>query len=169
MTSQTQMLPFFVYGTLRPLEGNHGWAVASYERFEHDGVTLKGFDMFLGRGFPYIVDGDEDSKVIGTLIEFSPEDFEQALEGLDALEGYHEDPTYKYNNHYDRRIVKIEIDGEMVEAYTYVASNANAGRIRRTLTKSKSGNWYNHRSEAVHVTDASRYVTFREQYERQSN
>lgn len=169
MTTKTRMLPFFVYGTLRPGEGNHSGFVTPYGRTEHDDVKVNGFDMFLGGGFPYIVDADDDSVVTGTLIEFYPEDFAKALEGLDFLEGYHDDPTYKYGNHYDRRVVTVDLNGEKVEAYTYVASANTASRITRTLPKSASGDWRNNRAELRAIKgEREPYVTFRELFAMQN-
>lgn len=113
----TKNLPALVYGTLRP--GQH-----NYTSFL-EGVTVKettvsvnGFRMYGGGGFPYITEAGADETIVAELVYIDPEIYDRVLHRLDFLEGYRS----PYGpNHYDRITTTVEVDGETVEAWIYVA------------------------------------------------
>lgn len=112
--------PFLVYGTLRPGGGNFEYFLADKDLTNIiDGVTLTGLTMYAnGTAYPYAVQ-DEAGSIQGTLVYVSDEDYVEAQEGLDYLEGFYGfgDTT----NHYDRKLVTFTHNGERITAWVYVA------------------------------------------------
>lgn len=91
-------LPFFVYGTLRPDQGN--------DRIWHnvaepvgDGVVfVQGFRL-VGRGFPYAVPTDPATVTIGCLVVPHPDWYWEVMGRMDQLEGV--------GSHYNRIVVPV--------------------------------------------------------------
>ena len=80
-------LPVFVYGTLRPGEGNYSWALAGKTVAEVP-ATVSGLALHEGPGFPYaVLTGDPADRVHGTLITIHRDLYEQVFARLDALDG----------------------------------------------------------------------------------
>ncbi len=122
-------LPFFVYGTLRPGQGNYrllaGQTVAEFP------ATLPGHALY-GPGLPYVTAGEEDSAVVGDLIYVAAERHAEVLARLDCLEGYRPDRS---DNHYDReaRTVRyVDVDGAEATtlAWVYLAGRWARERLR---------------------------------------
>lgn len=134
-------LPFFVYGTLRPGEGNYSWALAGKTVTEQT-AYLEGATMYGNRGFPYVLLTPGENTVTGTLCHVRDAEYSEILDSLDGLEGYY-GPGER--NHYDRviRTVTTE-DGVEVEAYVYVASAAYADNVKATQPVIESGDWLEH-------------------------
>lgn len=127
-----KQLPIFVYGTLRPGFGNYQWALRGLT-YREEPAILYGYTMFLGPGYPYITQARPDIRpdathIIGTALWVAPEDYEEVLESLDALEGFL-GPENGNLNLYDRISTIVEVDGHPLEAYTYVASSRSATRL----------------------------------------
>lgn len=135
-------LPFFVYGTLRPGEGNYSWALAGKTTQEQT-ATLDGATMYGNRGFPYVIlTPDEERTVTGTLCHVQESKYQETMHALDSLEGYH---GPNQHNHYDRVIRTVQTEnGDKIQAYVYVASGAYADGVRSSQPVIESGDWLEH-------------------------
>ena len=117
MSTQTNTehrpLPFFVYGTLRPGQGNdRRWITRAVA--EHDGeARVLGFRLVGARQFfPYaIATGDPTDVAYGAVIRPVPGEYANVLRSFDQLEGY--------PNHYDRVPVQVDTPTGPVECYIY--------------------------------------------------
>lgn len=110
--------PYFVYGTLRPGEGNDKLWLMAGATCHHDGEAYAlGYQMYAS-GIPYAVPtGDGHDKVWGAIIKPSPTVSEQ-LElrmVLDALEGHPE--------HYTRVEAYVSTPEGPMNAWIYSMSN----------------------------------------------
>lgn len=131
-------LPVLVYGTLRPGDANYDYFIKEYRHTVRT-VLLSGFALYGGDAFPYIVP-DETGIVVCDLIDFHTEDYDEALRGLDFLEGYR--GVGDSGNHYDRTEVTVNIPGQGdVQAYVYVASVRTARRVVGFLPRVEHGDW----------------------------
>lgn len=141
-TTMTTQTPIFVYGTLRTGQGNYAWALANRTTNEQR-ATLSGAIMHDNNGgFPFVttIDASPAHVVVGDLMDIAPDQYEDVVNALDGLEGYH-GPNYP-GNMYDRVLVTVTTEtGEQVEAYTYlVASDLYERRVSR-LPIIASGDW----------------------------
>lgn len=148
--STEQILPFLVYGTLRPGGGN-------YENFFSDSnilstrtVTVSGLKMYgLGNGYPYCV-ADKDSTIIGTLITVSEEDHNSTLEGTDWLEGFRS--IGSRNNHYDRKVITFWDGTKNVQAWVYIAApRTQISILSQGLPVVDNGDWLEWVNEGTRV------------------
>ncbi|MDG5807781.1 gamma-glutamylcyclotransferase [Streptomyces ossamyceticus] len=133
------MLPFFVYGTLRPGEHNHDLFLRGRTSSEEP-ATMRGLTLYDGPGYPYAVEvPGEAAEVKGDLITARPEAYEALLRSLDHLEEYSPGaPT----NLYERvRRAAVLADGTSVRAWVYVAAPTVAARLRARGTRIESGDW----------------------------
>ena len=80
-----QQRPFFVYGTLRPGQGNYP-IVAGLLAAVH-GAELDGHLLYEA-GLPYIGPCGTEGTVAGDLLIPRPGDYDEALRRLDRLEGF---------------------------------------------------------------------------------
>jgi gamma-glutamylcyclotransferase (GGCT)/AIG2-like uncharacterized protein YtfP len=76
----------FVYGTLRPGQGDYRWLLAG-RTVRESPATAKGLALY-GTGFPYAVP-QPGARIVGDLITIEPALYREVLAELDALEGYH--------------------------------------------------------------------------------
>ena len=76
----------FVYGTLRPGQGNYRRMLEGRTANDRPAIA-KGLALF-GNGIPYAVT-HPGARVVGTLITITPALYGRVLADLDALEGYH--------------------------------------------------------------------------------
>lgn len=134
--------PFFVYGTLRPGLGNYSWALDGRTTRE-ESARVQGLSMFLGVGFPYATyarpeRNAEATTVIGEVVWVSEDEYGDVLASLDHLEGYR---GAGKSNHYERVLIKAEVNGEMVEAYTYVASDGQSDFLWHKYQPWDEGDW----------------------------
>lgn len=135
--------PFFVYGTLRPGLGNYSWALDGYTTREET-ARVHGLTMFLGIGFPYATiarpeRNAEATSIVGEVVWVDEQHYDDVLISLDRLEGFRGEGHP--SNHYDRILVKAEVNGEEVEAYTYVASASHASYLWHGHTPWTEGDW----------------------------
>ncbi|KUH35724.1 MULTISPECIES: gamma-glutamylcyclotransferase family protein [Streptomyces] len=111
-------LPFFVYGTLRPGEVNHGLFLAG-RTAAVEPARLPGAALHDGPGYPYAVPGGH-GEVAGDLVHAAPGAYGELLSELDRLEEYL-GPGHPLNL-YERRpcdTVRLR-DGAVVRAWVYV-------------------------------------------------
>lgn len=148
-------LPFFVYGTLRPGQGN--FRIVKRDVIESIPASVQGAAVWHGPGFPYAVHKDVDASlagsgwVVGDLLYINPARYADAIDSLDGLEGV------SYNNddrgHYRRIEVDVTVsngDGtaRTVRAWMYVAGasarqSLSSGRFGPPLV---TGDWLNVRN-----------------------
>ncbi|MFD5566399.1 gamma-glutamylcyclotransferase family protein [Streptomyces cadmiisoli] len=131
-------LPFFVYGTLRPGEPNHGLFLSGRTRTEEPG-RLTGAVLYDGPGYPYAVE-EPGGAVRGDLVTARTRDYDELLAALDRLEEYVPgDPRSLYER-VAREVVR-EADGAAVRAWVYVAAPAVAARLRARGRRIEGGDW----------------------------
>lgn len=140
----------FVYGTLKPGQGNYPRFAQFFAREE--AATVKGalFNPPHG-GFPYALISDQEyvpegfiapaSRIHGVLLTVKEGMDDEALDALDVLEG----TAY---GHYERVIVPafIALDGDVeeVDTYMYVAGPNTVDLICKDgslFTLIEGGNW----------------------------
>ncbi|MDX3517467.1 gamma-glutamylcyclotransferase family protein [Streptomyces scabiei] len=137
------MLPFFVYGTLRPGEVNHDLFLRGRTRAERS-ARMPGLTLYEGPGYPYAVEetGDDHGgggAVTGALVTARPETYAELLRLLDELEEYAPgDPANLYE-----RVERTAVldDGTAVRAWVYVAAPAVAAGLRARGTPIEDGDW----------------------------
>ena len=113
------ILPFFVYGTLRP-ELNANWLALEPYAEEHREAALPGFRLY-ANGVPYIGVGRPRDVVRGNLVTVRDRDYWSALAVLDGLEGY--DPPDR--TMYIRAGVSVWIGkAQWVAAWVYLGGPA---------------------------------------------
>jgi gamma-glutamylcyclotransferase (GGCT)/AIG2-like uncharacterized protein YtfP len=132
-------LPFFVYGTLRPGEVNHGLFLRGRIRSEEPG-RLADAVLYAGPGYPYAVEEPGGGVVSGELVTALPEAYAELLAELDRLEEYVPgDPRSLYVR-VERKVVRA-VDGATVRAWVYVAAPAVATRLRARGRAIGGGDW----------------------------
>jgi gamma-glutamylcyclotransferase (GGCT)/AIG2-like uncharacterized protein YtfP len=134
-------LPFFVYGTLRPGEGNHDLFLRGRTAAEEPG-RLHDAVLYDGPGYPYAVERP-GGEVRGELVTARPETYEDLLAALDRLEEYAPgDPRNLYV-----RVARdvVRADGSAVPAWVYLAAPRVAARLRSAGTRIGSGDWLSRR------------------------
>ncbi|MEU3933140.1 gamma-glutamylcyclotransferase family protein [Streptomyces sp. NPDC029044] len=132
-------LPFFVYGTLRPGEVNHGLFLRGRTRAEEPG-RLADAVLYAGPGYPYAVEEPGGGVVSGELVTALPEAYEELLAELDRLEEYVPgDPRSLYER-VERNVVRAA-DGVAVRAWVYLAAPAVATRLRARGRAIEGGDW----------------------------
>ncbi|MDT0402892.1 MULTISPECIES: gamma-glutamylcyclotransferase family protein [Streptomyces] len=132
------ILPFFVYGTLRPCGTNHGLVL--HGRTRHDEpARLRGAVLYEGPGYPYAVE-EPGGVVTGELVTALPEEYEGLLAELDRLERYVPgDPRNLYER-VAREVVR-RADGTAAGAWVYVAAPAVAEGLRKRGKLIEGGEW----------------------------
>lgn len=139
-----ERLPFFVYGTLRPGQRNHDWALRGRTVAEEP-ARLPGAALYRGPGYPYAVATPEDAgaEVRGELITPAPEHYAAVLATLDRLEGYAPGAA---DNDYERVVARVlrlaaAPAGAPARAWVYLAPGPSAARLRATGARIASGDW----------------------------
>ncbi|MFJ5560273.1 gamma-glutamylcyclotransferase family protein [Streptomyces sp. NPDC093250] len=132
------ILPFFVYGTLRPGERNHDLFLRGRTLSEEPG-RLPGATLYEGPGYPYAVE-EPGGTVSGELVTALPEAYPGLLAELDRLEGYVPGGP---RNLYERVVREVlrEADGTAVRAWVYVAAPAVAAELRARGKPVEGGAW----------------------------
>lgn len=132
-------LPFFVYGTLRPGQGNYrllaGQAVGEFP------ATLAGHALY-GPGLPYVTAGEEDSVVVGDLVFVAPERYGEVLARLDCLEGYRPGSRQCHYERKARTVRYLDAGGAeaTILAWVYLAGPAARDRLR-PAERIAGGDW----------------------------
>ncbi|GAA1005799.1 MULTISPECIES: gamma-glutamylcyclotransferase family protein [Streptomyces] len=131
-------LPFFVYGTLRSGEGNHGVFLRGRIR-SAEPARLAGAVLYDGPGYPYAVE-EPGGVVRGELMTVLPEKYGEVLTSLDRLEGHVPgDPRSLYER-VEREVVR-ESDGAAVRAWVYFAGPSVTARLRAAGRLIEGGDW----------------------------
>ena len=79
------MLPFFVYGTLRPGEPNHDLFLRGRTVAEEP-ARMRGMALYDGPGYPYAVEGRGGAgEVSGEIVTAAPEEYAELLRALVAV------------------------------------------------------------------------------------
>lgn len=141
-TSGLRNLPYFVYGTLRPGNGNFKRYLEG-KSFHLRPAKLTGFVMVSLGGFPMAIEtGNKKDVIVGELVSLRPKEFASTTKSLDALEGY---PSF-----YDKLIVSAEAEEIMSdnvvklrdeEAYVYASPEVHAEKYLKTYSKVIGGDW----------------------------
>ncbi|MGF1431301.1 gamma-glutamylcyclotransferase family protein [Kitasatospora sp. LaBMicrA B282] len=136
-------LPFFVYGTLRRGQRNHGRYLHGHcERVEP--AELAGAALYEGPGYPYAVaDPDPGRRVRGELVTVRAGDFAQVLAELDELEGCRPDGRGLYVRRPLPVTASLAAPGTArVTAWVYLAGPDLTTRLRATdPVLIPSGDW----------------------------
>lgn len=131
------VLPFFVYGTLRPGEHNHDLFLRGRTESEEPAL-MHGLVLYDGPGYPYAVE-EPGGAVTGEVVTARPEEYDELLRALDRLEDYAPgDPR----NLYERVARDVALaHGTRVRAWVYVAAPTVAARLRARGKLIESGDW----------------------------
>lgn len=132
-----QQVPVFVYGTLLEGFSNHARYV---QPFGHQAfpARIKGEMYHLPQGYPGLIEGTHD--VIGTVLCFTPDEYERALAGLDELEDYYGEGDSR--NEYERIMVPARrIGTEEEEVMVYVYRYLNEAYVKRAGIRLAHGDW----------------------------
>ncbi|OKK19832.1 hypothetical protein AMK16_15230 [Streptomyces sp. CB00455] len=131
-------MPFFVYGTLRPGEVNHGLFLRG-RTLREEPASLPDTALFEGPGYPFAVERP-GSAVLGELITAAPGAYGELLAALDVLEEY--GGPGRPGNVYDRTAREaLRRDGTFVRAWVYLASPLLARDLRARGTEIPGGDW----------------------------
>ncbi|RLU81589.1 hypothetical protein CTZ27_32400 [Streptomyces griseocarneus] len=132
-----ERLPVFVYGTLRPGQGNHERFLLGRTAAEEP-ARLRGAVLYEGPGYPYAV-ADPEGEIHGDLITPAPAAYDAVLASLDALEGYAPGAP---SSHYVRVTRPVSLErGGTVRAWVYLASPEVANHLRRRGTRFPGRRW----------------------------
>jgi gamma-glutamylcyclotransferase (GGCT)/AIG2-like uncharacterized protein YtfP len=140
--------PVFVYGTLRPGQGNYRYLLAEHAT-EDRPARVRGYALY-GAGFPYAV-RERGSVIQGAVVWIDPAAYIETLEGLDRLEGFR--PDRPGQSHYVRVNVSATCATPLPGGGTYETFHRvwmyEAGPRFRTDRHSRidSGDWVAERSQ----------------------
>ncbi|MEV7724093.1 gamma-glutamylcyclotransferase family protein [Streptomyces sp. NPDC087917] len=132
------VLPFFVYGTLRPGEVNHDLFLRGRTAAEEPAL-LADTALYEGPGYPYAVERP-GSVIVGELVHPAPEAYGELLVALDRLEEYVGPGSPR--NVYDRVAREtLRPDGSRVRAWVYLAAPPLARRLTESGRPIPGGDW----------------------------
>src|SRR5688572_18370835 len=115
--AEPEVLPFFVYGTLRPGQGNYRVAEPYVQHAAVDAELVP-----------------ENSEIVGDLLYVGKDDYQDARWGMDRLEGI--SPLNNDLGHYRRiEVLATNKDGNTVRAWMYVGGK----RVRDSLRNGYAG------------------------------
>ncbi|UNO42114.1 gamma-glutamylcyclotransferase [Streptomyces sp. MST-110588] len=138
MATESQRLPFFVYGTLRPGGIHYAWALRGRTASEEP-AQVGGALLFDGPGYPYAVAGPAGAVVHGDLVLPRAADHDEVRAVLDRLEGYV--PGARQNVYERVAVTAVRADGGTVRAWMYLAGEPLATRLRAGGTLIPGGDW----------------------------
>ncbi|EJL31691.1 gamma-glutamylcyclotransferase [Brevibacillus sp. BC25] len=142
VNNQNDKLPVFVYGTLLTGFGNHRNYVKPYKH-EATPATILGEIYHLPAGYPGLLKGEQE--VVGEIVTFAPDMYEQALAGLDELETYYGEGDPR--NEYERIIVSATIEGTAQVVNVYVYRYLDRDLVKQTGVHIPHGNWRRYMQE----------------------
>jgi gamma-glutamylcyclotransferase (GGCT)/AIG2-like uncharacterized protein YtfP len=127
IVSNSEKLPFFVYGTLMTGFGNNKRYLGNVVE-KSDKAILANANLFdvSGGAYPGLVIGA--GEVVGELITIKDSaDYEEVLAGVDRLEGYHE--GYQRSLYIRRRAIVTDSEGFRYSAWVYLWNRLVDGRF----------------------------------------
>lgn len=137
-----ELLPVFVYGTLRPGGSNQHWFGGKDSRsipaWLDDAVLVSN-----GR-YPYLLDEVEDAAgrhVLGNLVFVEAEDWEEVSASLDELEGTDPWSPVDDANLYNRVVRTVKTAEGGYEAWIYIPPVCNQAGLAQTYPRIESGDW----------------------------
>lgn len=135
MTSN--LLPVFVYGTLRNSLGNYE-RILRGNTVHEEPATLVGATMLDAGGFPFVITEGEGT-IIGEVMYLDPTNADFTMRCLDRLEGYR-GPGLP-GNMYDRlEVTVMSEDGIPLTAYAYITAPGFRHHTRG-MAVIESGDW----------------------------
>lgn len=144
--NNTEELPFFVYGTLRPKDFNYVAHFQGRTAQELNGFYLPNTEIYsLGR-FPAMLETTQaDSKVWGDLIYIPQNIYPLIRAEIDALEWF----TPGASDNWYWRVAReaISPEGEKVRAWVYVATQAWFNTQPDPPQLIPQGDWLKHKAE----------------------
>lgn len=124
------MLPFFVYGTLKPGEENYPRYLAGRTCHEQS-ANIAHAALYTEGRYPFLVVGSglvqPAEQVMGILITLRPGHYYPAMRYIDGLEEYEAGNPH---NWYERIVYPIQTDTGIVQAWVYVAGPRTMQAIR---------------------------------------
>ena len=113
---RTKLLPFFVYGTLRPGQKNYSRFLEGSTVREESGVVSGRLFYVRNGGYPYVLAGG--GAVVGEVVFPAPQRYDEILKSLDSLEDY--DPMDEAGSLYLRRETEARLEtGERIQVWIY--------------------------------------------------
>lgn len=132
-----RQLPFFVYGTLRAGQRNHGLLHGRTEAWTS--ARLHGALLFLGPGYPFVVgDPAGTGVVLGDVVDIPASHYAQVLADLDRLESYVPGDARSL---YVRVACEVQTDRGAREAWVYFAPPARAADFLAADRPIPGGSW----------------------------
>jgi gamma-glutamylcyclotransferase (GGCT)/AIG2-like uncharacterized protein YtfP len=125
------MLPFFVYGTLRPGAPNYARYLVGQTASEAP-AFLTGAALFTEGPYPFLTTAPDvlrpgDDVVYGTIIALRLSVYELVLADLDRLEGFVEGGAH---NLYERVVMEVATSAGPRQAWVYIVGAATLAQIR---------------------------------------
>ena len=140
-----RILPFFVYGTLKPGESNYVSYLAHRTAYEKP-AAISGGTLYTDGQYPFLVIDPQlvqpTDNVHGMLIMVQPQHYHTTLRQIDQLEEY---VPERRDNWYERIVYPIQVQGAhaSTEAWAYVAGPQTMKAIRKgTLQPYPSNVWH---------------------------
>lgn len=133
----TDLLPVFVYGTLRNGLGNYERILLGNTVDERP-ASLRHATMLDAGGFPFVI-AEGEGTVVGEVMYLDPENADYTMARLDRLEGYR-GPGLP-GNMYERERVTVRFDdGTETTAFAYITAKGFR-RHTRDMPIIASGDW----------------------------
>lgn len=137
MSTDTNILPVFVYGTLRAGLGNYENILRGNTVHEAP-ATLSGATMLDAGGFPFVIREGEGT-IIGEVMFLDEDYLDYTMGRLDRLEGFR-GPGVQ-GNMYEREQAQVALtDGSTVTAWVYITS-PGFRRHTDTMKTITTGDW----------------------------
>ena len=132
----SEVLPFFVYGTLLPGHANFH-LFGDESQISHCEASLSYAAMFAKATYPVMRKSElETDQVVGVVVTMTTDRFHEKLRFLDQLEDF--DVEHADEGEYRREQVEVKLkDNETVVAWTYFGRNVDFEKLK----KIESGSW----------------------------
>lgn len=148
LSMSTDLLPVFVYGTLRNSLGNYN-NILRGNTVHEEPATLVGATMLDAGGFPFVITEGEGT-IIGEVMYLDPANADRTMARLDNLEGYR-GPGVP-GNMYDRlEVTVLSEDGIPLTAFAYITAPGFRRHTNR-MPVIESGDW----KDAINVPASAR-------------
>jgi gamma-glutamylcyclotransferase (GGCT)/AIG2-like uncharacterized protein YtfP len=115
----TDLLPVFVYGTLRNSLGNYN-NILRGNTVHEEPATLVGATMLDAGGFPFVI-AEGEGTIVGEVMYLDPENATYTMARLDRLEGYR-GPGVPGNMYEREEVTVLSADGIPFTAHAYITA-----------------------------------------------